>query len=133
MMTTVFIPHRKSLLALRARLRGDVDQMANNALTAEKTTRRPMHMAELGSDSFDRELTLSLLGSKQAALDQVEAAIARIEKGSYGQCETCGGRISKIRLQAIPYANQCMRCAAEQDPAPTTLGLGRGRHRLLPR
>ena len=44
-------------------------------------------MAELGSDNFDQELTLSLLGSEKNALDQIDGALKRIEGGSYGQCE----------------------------------------------
>ena len=50
----------------------------------------PTDMAELGSGNFDQELTLSLLGSEEDALDQIEAAIERIEDGSYGRCEECG-------------------------------------------
>ena len=64
-------------------------QMADNALNKDhnKTTSMPNHMAELGSDNVDQELTLSLLGSEKDALDQIEAAIERIEDGSYGRCE----------------------------------------------
>ena len=72
-------------------------------------------MAELGSGNFDQELTLSLLGSEKDALDQVEAAIGRIEDGSYGRCEECGGQIPKSRLEAIPYAAQCVRCASQEE------------------
>lgn len=92
------------LVALRARLRVDMTQMEDNALNKDhnKTTSMPNHMAELGSGNFDQELTLSLLGTENDALDQIEAAIERIEDGSYGQCEECGGRIPKPRLEAIP-------------------------------
>lgn len=110
MVTSKYIPQQRKLLALRARLRNDMLQMTNNAFNA-RSTRMPNHMAELGSDSFDQELTLNLLGSEQDSLDQIEAAIARIENGNYGLCETCNARIPKSRLQAIPYASQCVRCA----------------------
>ena len=64
-------------------------QMEDDALNKDhsKTTRMPNHMAELGSGNFDQELTLGLLGSDQDVLDQIEAAIERIEDGSYGRCE----------------------------------------------
>ncbi|MGA2065426.1 MAG: TraR/DksA C4-type zinc finger protein [Thermoguttaceae bacterium] len=109
--------HRERLLALRARLRGDTTQMEDNALNKDrsKTTSMPTSMAELGSDNSDQELTLSLLGSENDALAQIEAAIARIEDGSYGRCETCGGKIPKSRLDAIPYAAQCFRCASQRE------------------
>jgi DnaK suppressor protein len=72
-------------------------------------------MEELGSDNADQELTLSLLGSDKDALDQIEAAIRRIENGCYGECETCGVKIPKSRPEAIPYAAQCVRCASKQE------------------
>ena len=92
-------------------------QMADNALNKDhtKTTSMPNHMAELGSGNFDQELTLRVLGSKEDALEQIETAIERIENGSYGECETCSMTIPGSRLDAIPYAAQCVRCAAQQE------------------
>jgi DnaK suppressor protein len=104
-------------MALRARLLGDVTQMEDNTLNKDhsKTTTMPTSMAELGSENFDQEFTLSLLGSEKHALDQIEAAIERIEDGSYGRCEMCGGKIPKTRLEAIPYAALCVQCASKQE------------------
>jgi RNA polymerase-binding transcription factor DksA len=130
--TTKYAPHRRKLLALRARLQGVMTQMTDSALMEAKTTRMPNHMAELGSGNFDQELTFSLLGSERNALDQVEAAMARIADGSYGRCETCGGNIPKSRLAAIPYAAQCVRCASKQEDMGGTLDL-QPRRRVLPR
>jgi DnaK suppressor protein len=109
--------HRTRLLALRARLLGDMTQMEDNALNKDhsRTTSMPTNMAELGSENSDQELTLDLLGSDKEALDQIEAAIERIEDGSYGRCEKCGGKIPKPRLEAIPYAAQCVRCASQRE------------------
>ena len=117
MTKTDFTLHRERLLILRARLRVDVTQMEDNALNKDhnKTTTMPTHMAELGSGNFAQELTLSLLGSENDTLDQIEAAIERIEDGSYGQCEECGGKIPKPRLEAIPYAALCVKCASQQE------------------
>ena len=109
--------HLEKLLALRARLQGDTAQMEDNALNKDhsKSTSMPTSMAELGSGNFDQELTLSLLGSESDVLDQIEAAIERIEDGSYGLCETCGEQIPKTRLDAIPYAALCIHCASQQE------------------
>jgi DnaK suppressor protein len=116
MATTNFTPHLERLLALRASLLGDMTQMEDGALKAHtRATSIPTDMAELGSDNADQELTLSILGSEEDALDQIEAAIERIENGSYGECETCGVKIPKSRLEAIPYAAQCVRCASQQE------------------
>jgi DnaK suppressor protein len=112
-----FTFHRETLLTLRARLQGDVTQMEDNALNKDhnQSTSMPNHMAELGSGNFDQELTLSLLGTEENALGQIQAAIERIEDGSYGQCETCGVKIPKPRLDAIPYAALCVGCASQQE------------------
>lgn len=109
--------HRERLLALRARLLGDMTQMEDNALNKDhsRTTSMPTNMAELGSDNADQELTLSLLGSEKDALDQIEAAIQRVEDGSYGRCGECDGKIPESRLAAIPYAAQCVQCASRQE------------------
>jgi DnaK suppressor protein len=108
---------RERLLALRARLQGDMTQMSDNAPNKDHnmTTSMPNHMAELASGNFDQEFTLSILGSEEDALGQIEAAIERIENGSYGDCETCGVKIPKTRLEAIPYAAQCIHCASQQE------------------
>ena len=108
---------RERLLALRARLQGDITQMEDNALNKDhnKATSMPNHMAELGSGNFDQELTLSLLGTEHDAIDQIEAAIERIEDGTYGQCEECGRKIAEPRLEAIPYAALCVRCASQEE------------------
>jgi DnaK suppressor protein len=108
---------RERLLALRETLQGDMTQMEDNALNKDhaRTTSMPIDMAELGSGNFDQEFTLSLLGNEKNALDQIEAAIGRIEDGSYGRCETCGMQIPKARLNAIPYAVLCIHCASQQE------------------
>ena len=92
-------------------------QMEDNALNKDhsKTTSMPNHMAELGSGNFDQEFTLSLLENEKDALNQIEAAIERIEDVGYGRCVTCGEQIPKNRLDAIPYAADCMKCASEQE------------------
>ncbi len=131
MTNTDFRPYRERLLALRARLQGDMTQMEDNTLNKDrsKTTTMPTSMAELGSENFDQELTLNLLGGEKNALDQIEAAIERIEDGSYGRCDTCGVKIPNSRLQAIPYAAQCVRCASEEEGVLVQPQ----QHRILPR
>jgi DnaK suppressor protein len=108
--------HRERLLALREELLGDMTQMENDTLKDHcKTTSIPTDMEELASDNADQELTASLLGCDKVTLDQIEAAIGRIEDGSYGRCEQCGEQIPKTRLDAIPYAAECERCASQQE------------------
>ena len=111
-----FALHRERLLRLRARLRGDMTQMEDSALSTDYTTARmPNDMAELGSGNFDQEMTLNLLGNERDALDQIEGALERIRNGNFGQCEQCGARIPEPRLAAIPYAALCVQCASQEE------------------
>jgi len=106
----------EKLLALRAELLGDMTHMEDDSLQDHaKTVSIPTDKEELGSDNAEQELTLTLLGSDEDILDQVEAAIYRIEDGSYGRCDECGEQIPKSRLDAIPYAVDCVRCASQQE------------------
>jgi DnaK suppressor protein len=108
--------HRERLLALRARLLGDMTQMEDDALNDHNTTSSiSTDMEERGSDHADQEVTIRLLGSDKDTFEQVEAAIERIENGSYGRCEECGEKIPESRLDAIPYTARCIRCASQQE------------------
>lgn len=109
--------YKERLLLLRARLRNDVTSMADAALksdSAENST-MPIHMAELGSDNFEQEFTLSLLATEEDTLGMIERALQRIENGTYGNCEECSGSIPKARLNALPHTPLCVKCAATRD------------------
>ncbi len=108
---------KERLLSLRARLRGDVSAMADSALRKNRQdtngdlSSMPIHMAELGSDNFEQEFTLSIMETEEGTLDAIEKALERIEDDNYGKCTECAGVISKTRLNAIPYTTVCIRCA----------------------
>jgi DnaK suppressor protein len=113
--------YKTLLLTLRARLRGDVNQLADAALkksrgeTNGNLSSMPIHMADLGSDNFEQEFTLSLMENEEGTLVAVETALERIEAGTYGDCEECGAKIPKSRLQAIPYTALCVKCASAME------------------
>lgn len=75
----------------------------------------PIHMAELGSENFDQEFTLSLMASEEDTLEMIELALQRIEAGTYGSCQNCEGAIPKTRLNALPYTPMCVKCASSRD------------------
>lgn len=112
--------YKERLLAIRARLRGDVSAMADAALRKSgsegaEATSMPIHMAELGSENFEQEFTLSLMEAEEDTLDLIEEAIERVEQGNYGKCVECGGNIPKLRLNAIPYTPVCIKCAEAME------------------
>jgi DnaK suppressor protein len=112
---------KERLLMLRSRLRGDVTQLAESALKKNRTqsngdlSSMPIHMADIGSDNFEQEFTLSLIESDGNTLAKIEAALDRVEDGSYGLCEECGAKIPKQRLLAVPYATMCVKCASRTE------------------
>jgi RNA polymerase-binding transcription factor DksA len=75
----------------------------------------PIHMADIGTDAYEQEFTLSLMASEEGTLEQVEEALGRIRSKTYGICEECEGVIAKKRLEAIPFASMCIRCAEKME------------------
>ena len=108
---------RQTLEMLRARLRGDLDQMTDEALRRSivngsgNLSNVPLHMADVGSENYDQEFTLELIENEQGTLELVNEALDRLEQGKFGLCVECGEPISKPRLQAIPYTRHCIHCA----------------------
>jgi RNA polymerase-binding transcription factor DksA len=108
---------RHTLRNLRARLRGDLDQMTDEALRRNMQSNSgnlsnvPLHMADLGTENYDQEFTLGLIENEQETLELVNEALARLDKGNFGLCVECNGPIPKPRLQAIPYTRHCIACA----------------------
>ena len=112
---------KTALESMRARLRGDVSTMADAALRKTRSeasgdlSSMPIHMADIGSDAYEQEFTLSLMASEEGTLEQIEEALERIRSRTFGICEECEGVISKKRLEAIPFAALCIRCAEKQE------------------
>ena len=121
--------NKAELQFFRAQLQKQLDLIHGNlvALAGDNLKRSPIessgdisahstHMADQGTDNFDRELALNLASSRQESLYDIEDAIRRIDEGTYGACESCGGAIELPRLKALPFAKKCMVCqnAAER-------------------
>jgi DnaK suppressor protein len=121
--------HAEDLAFFRAHLQKQLELIQGNlnALASDNLKRSPIeatgdisahstHMADQGTDNFDRELALNLASSRQDSIYDIEDAIRRIDDGSYGACEACGKGIERARLKALPFAKKCMACqnAAER-------------------
>lgn len=72
-----------------------------------------LHMADAGTDTFDREFTLNLASNQQQFLYEIDEALRRIEDKTYGKCENCGKDIPIKRLKVLPFARFCVKCQAE--------------------
>jgi RNA polymerase-binding transcription factor DksA len=111
--------YRQQLLALKKRHGGMLSDLEGEALRpvggepSGGLSNLPVHPADLSADSYEEEVTLGLLENEEQVLAEVTGALIRIEQGTFGRCANCGRAISRKRLQALPYACYCLRCAEE--------------------
>ena len=73
------------------------------------------HPADMASPTLDREIDFTLEENSENVLRAIDQALARIENGTYGMCRTCGNPIAPERLEAIPYATQCIDCRRRDE------------------
>jgi len=98
---------RDLLLAKRRELVGDMSPMEREALRSSGNSNLstlPIHMADMGTDNYEQEFTLGLVEKDRNLLREINAALAKIQNGTYGICEGTGKPISKPRLEAQPWA-----------------------------
>lgn len=104
------VDYRGLLEAERADLRA---QLAELGFGEEGGLKYDSNFADTSQVTAERGEAETLAGQLQDALDEVEAAIARLEKGTYGRCERCGQPIAADRLEAKPAARRCIACASK--------------------
>lgn len=118
--------YKNLLLMLQARIRGDVAQLTDEALTGHDGAagqNSPTHIAELGTDTYEQDFALRFVENDQEVLEEINAALDRVEDGTYGLCESCleagkapsKSNIPKARLRAIPYARNCVECERNRE------------------
>lgn len=73
------------------------------------------HLGDAATATFDRELEVTLEDNEEHLLAQYDAALRRIEQGSYGKCTSCHQDIAEERLEALPYVELCISCARRRE------------------
>jgi len=115
---------RRLLKMIQARVRGDVQQMEEEALAGQGGDHGSTnHMAEMGSDAWSKDFSLSMVEKDEESLKEISAALQRINDGGFGVCEMCleagktaaRSKIPKARLKAIPYARNCVECERKRE------------------
>lgn len=112
---------REILVTKRAQIMGDMSTLKGEALKKNRQdasgdlSTMPIHMADLGSDNYELEFTLGLLEGESAVLKEIDEALERIKKGTYGVCVATGMPIGKARLKAKPWAKHCYQYALAQE------------------
>jgi DnaK suppressor protein len=111
--------YREKLMELRQRVGGEVNRVVEaiheDVSVPEDVSAAPVHLADVAVESVDADV--EVLHATRGIFDDVSAALDRIKTGTFGQCVECGGPISEERLNAIPYAPLCVRCAKASRPA----------------
>lgn len=116
---------RQRLLEERGRLREAIDNIRHEhadggSLTDETGglgSGTDHHLGDTATETFDRELDEGLQEGAERQLEQIDAALARIEGGSYGTCAICGKPIGEERLRAVPWATLCIDDQRKQEQA----------------
>ena len=101
------------LLELREQLTKQMNGLAQES--AQEMAGYSLHMADSGTDNFDRDFALSLLSSDQDAVFEIEEALKRIERKTYGVCELTGKNIPRARLEAIPWTRFTVEAQAQLE------------------
>jgi RNA polymerase-binding protein DksA len=73
------------------------------------------HPGDMATSTFDRELDATLEGNEERLLGAIDAALQRIEDGTYGVCRSCGQPIGAERLEALPWTTQCIDCKRREE------------------
>jgi RNA polymerase-binding protein DksA len=120
MSATIDIDHfRKRLLDERARVQEAIDYLhEKNPGSMEDETqeiRSDNHPGDVATITLDREIDYTLEENEERVLKAIDAALERIEKGTFGVCQTCGRPINPERLEAVPYTTQCIDCKRREE------------------
>lgn len=117
---TVSISPRE-LDAIRKRL----SEQRSDVVEAMRRNRAPEVTPDTGDEAdqaqaaMDRDLQFELSDTERNTLDQIEGAIRKIDKGTYGACEQCRQPIETLRIKALPFARYCIRCQSGSERAVT--------------
>jgi RNA polymerase-binding protein DksA len=110
---------KTKLLEMRRRLVEEVGHIEETIIEDNGGPRElsslPTHNADHDSEGVDVQITLAQ--NEEGILEQVEAALGRIEDGSFGKCQNCGKEIASARLDALPYTAYCIHCAGQLQQA----------------
>jgi RNA polymerase-binding transcription factor DksA len=123
---------RRQLEAIAARVRSDATAMLEQTLTpsggnsGSELSNVPFHLGDMGTDEYLYDLNATLLANEQYIVSEAREALRRLGEGTYGTCESCGHRIAKARLEAIPFTRFCVKCAETNNVTPQ-VNLNEGR------
>jgi RNA polymerase-binding protein DksA len=110
---------RQRLLDERTRVRDERQRLSDDTARSIEDSSDDdgldSHPADSATETLDREIEMTLEDNAGHLLASIDAALVRIDQGTYGQCENCGSGISAERLEALPYATKCIECKRREE------------------
>jgi len=112
---------KKIILARKEDILDDIKHVSEDTLkktqkdAAGDISGYAYHMADVATDTYDREFSLGLASNEREILYELDDALKKIEEGSFGICEQCKSLITKIRLKAVPQARLCVKCQEKKE------------------
>jgi YteA family regulatory protein len=111
---------REALLEERKRVEAAIQNLHDEnpgslAEDAGEETAYDNHLADTATETYDRELDYTLEENSEHVLAEIDAALQRIEEGTYGICTSCGKPIVVERLEALPWATLCIDCQRDRE------------------
>ncbi|MBU0650519.1 TraR/DksA family transcriptional regulator [bacterium] len=113
---------KKKLLEIKAEIErelfGDKSESLgiNSKDASGNLSTMPLHLADVGTDNYNRDFNLDIASNKSNLLRLVDNALRKIEKeGNYAKCEVCSEKINKQRLFAMPYVPFCIECQEKME------------------
>jgi len=102
------LEERERLSAVATELAEDNELDSSEQASLGELSSFDQHQADLGTETFEREKDLSLIAGMEDEISEIDAALERLEDGTYGKCEACGKPIGDERLEAVPAARFCI-------------------------
>lgn len=113
--------YRELILKMKEKILDEIKHISEDTLkksqkdAAGDISGYTYHMADVASDTYDREFSLSLASNERESLYELDDAIKRIDEGTFGICEECKSSIAKTRLKAVPHARLCLKCQEKKE------------------
>lgn len=104
--------YKKLLEKAKDELAHDIRNMseASGDVDSKDVSGHVQHMADVATDMYDREFSMSLASTEREILQKIDDALKRLHTTGYGLCVDCKKPIAEARLKAIPYAETCLKC-----------------------
>lgn len=113
--------YKKLILKVKDEIMDDIKHISDDTLKKSQKEASgdisgyTYHMADVATDNYDREFSLSLASSERKFIYELDDALKRIEDATFGVCEACHNIIAKTRLRVVPYARFCVKCQEKKE------------------